>query len=221
MKMILLGAPGAGKGTQAKFLTETYGIPQISTGDMLRAAVKAGTDIGLKVQSVMNSGGLVTDEIIIDLVKERIQQDDCQSGFLFDGFPRTIAQAEDLKAHGVDIDFVIEIYVDDDEIIKRMSGRRVHPASGRSYHIVFNPPKHENHDDETDDTLTQREDDKEDTVRKRLNVYRTQTQPLIEYYSKWSDSGDEHAPKFIQVNGIGKVTEIRDHIFGALKLSMA
>ncbi len=219
MRIILLGGPGAGKGTQANYITEKFNIPQISTGNMLRAAIAAGAPLGLKAKQVMESGGLVSDEIILSLVKNRITQDDCKNGYLFDGFPRTIAQAESLKEQGTDIDFVIEIYVDDDEIIKRISGRRVHQASGRTYHVVFNPPKHENHDDETDDTLIQREDDKEDTVRQRLNVYHTQTQPLIEYYSQWADSGDEHAPKFIQVNGIGKVTEIRDQIFDALKLS--
>ncbi len=219
MRIILLGGPGAGKGTQANYIAEKFNIPQISTGNMLRAAIAAGAPLGLKAKQVMESGGLVSDEIILSLVKNRITQDDCKNGYLFDGFPRTIAQAESLKEQGTDIDFVIEIYVDDDEIIKRISGRRVHQASGRTYHVVFNPPKHENHDDETDDTLIQREDDKEDTVRQRLNVYHTQTQPLIEYYSQWADSGDEHAPKFIQVNGIGKVTEIRDQIFDALKLS--
>lgn len=219
MRIILLGGPGAGKGTQANYITEKFNIPQISTGNMLRAAIAAGAPLGLKAKQVMESGGLVSDEIILSLVKNRITQDDCKNGYLFDGFPRTITQAESLKEQGTDIDFVIEIYVDDDEIIKRISGRRVHQASGRTYHVVFNPPKHENHDDETDDTLIQREDDKEDTVRQRLNVYHTQTQPLIEYYSQWADSGDEHAPKFIQVNGIGKVTEIRDQIFDALKLS--
>ncbi|MBT8123818.1 MAG: adenylate kinase [Gammaproteobacteria bacterium] len=219
MRIILLGGPGAGKGTQANYITEKFNIPQISTGNMLRAAIAAGAPLGLKAKQVMESGGLVSDEIILSLVKNRITQDDCKNGYLFDGFPRTITQAESLKEQGTDIDFVIEIYVDDDEIINRISGRRVHQASGRTYHVVFNPPKHENHDDETDDTLIQREDDKEDTVRQRLNVYHTQTQPLIEYYSQWADSGDEHAPKFIQVNGIGKVTEIRDQIFDALKLS--
>lgn len=219
MRIILLGGPGAGKGTQANYITEKFNIPQISTGNMLRAAIAAGAPLGLKAKQVMESGGLVSDEIILSLVKNRITQDDCKNGYLFDGFPRTITQAESLKEQGTDIDFVIEIYVDDDEIINRISGRRVHQASGRTYHVVFNPPKHENHDDETDDTLIQREDDKEDTVRQRLNVYHKQTQPLIEYYSQWADSGDEHAPKFIQVNGIGKVTEIRDQIFDALKLS--
>lgn len=219
MHIILLGGPGAGKGTQANHITEKFSIPQISTGDMLRKAIADRSPLGAQVQQVMESGGLVSDEVILNLVKERISQDDCKNGFLFDGFPRTIAQAESLKTQGIDIDFVVEIYVDDEEIIKRISGRRVHKASGRTYHVEFNPPKNENHDDETDDTLIQREDDKEVTVRHRLNVYHTQTKPLIEYYSQWADSGDERAPKFIQVNGVGKVTEIRDQIFDALKLS--
>ena len=219
MRIILLGGPGAGKGTQANYIEEEFNTPQISTGNMLRAAIAEGFPLGLQAKQVMDSGGLVSDEIILSLVKDRVSKDDCKNGYLFDGFPRTIAQAESLKAQGTDIDFVIEIYVDDDEIIKRISGRRVHSASGRTYHVVFNPPKHENHDDETDDTLIQREDDKENTVRKRLKVYHTQTQPLIEYYSKWADSGDENAPKFIQVNGIGNATEIRDQIFDELKLS--
>jgi len=217
LRIILLGGPGAGKGTQASYIEEEFNTPQISTGNMLRAAIAEGAPLGLQAKQVMESGGLVSDEIILNLVKDRVSKDDCKNGYLFDGFPRTIAQAESLRTQGTDIDFVIEIYVDDDEIIKRISGRRIHPASGRSYHEVFNPPKHENHDDETDDTLIQREDDKEDTVRKRLNVYHTQTQPLIEYYLNWADSSDEHAPKFIQVNGIGKVTEIRDQIFDELK----
>ena len=221
MRIILLGGPGAGKGTQANYIGEKFNIPQISTGNMLRAAIAEGATLGLQAKQVMESGGLVSDEIILSLVKNRITQEDCKNGYLFDGFPRTIAQAESLKAQGTNIDFVVEIYVDDDEIINRMSGRRVHQASGRTYHIEFNPPKHENHDDVTDDTLIQREDDKENTVRERLNVYHTQTQPLIEYYSQWADSGDEHAPKFIQVNGTGKVTDIRDQIFDALKLSKA
>lgn len=216
MRIILLGGPGVGKGTQAKYIEEKYNIPQISTGNMLRAAIAEGLPLALQAKQVMESGDLVSDEIILSLVKDRISKGDCKNGYLFDGFPRTIAQAESLKGQGIDIDFVIEIYVEDDEIIKRISGRRVHAASGRTYHVVFNPPKHENHDDKTDDTLIQREDDKENTVRKRLNVYHTQTQPLIEYYSEWADSGDEHAPKFIQVNGAGIVTEVRDQIFDEL-----
>ena len=183
---------------------------------MLRRAIADETPIGVQVKQVMASGGLVPDEIILKLVKDRISQDDCKNGYLFDGFPRTIAQAESLKTQAIDIDFVVEIYVDDDEIIKRISGRRVHKASGRTYHIEFNPPKNANHDDETDDTLIQREDDKADTVRRRLNVYHTQTQPLIEFYSNWSDSEDAHSPRFVKVNGVGKVEEIRDQILDAL-----
>lgn len=216
MRIILLGGPGAGKGTQAKFITEKFGIPQISTGYILRKAIAEGTPLGKKVQQVMASGGLVPDDIILTLVKERIAQNDCENGYLFDGFPRTIAQAESLKTQKIEIDFVVEIFVDDAEIIKRISGRRVHKASGRTYHVEFNPPKNENHDDETDDTLIQREDDKEDTVRRRLNVYHTQTQPLIEFYSNWHDSPDMQAPKFVKVNGIGKVEEISNQILAAI-----
>lgn len=217
MRIILLGGPGAGKGTQAKYITEKFSVPQISTGFMLRTAIADESPLGMQVKQVMESGELVSDEIILKLVKERISQDDCKNGYLFDGFPRTIAQAESLKTQSIDIDFVVEIYVDDEDIIKRISGRRVHKASGRTYHIMFNPPKHENHDDVTDDTLIQRADDKEDTVRHRLNIYHTQTQPLIEYYSNWSDSSDVHAPKFVQIHGIGKVTDIRDQILAALE----
>ncbi|MEJ2115933.1 MAG: adenylate kinase [Gammaproteobacteria bacterium] len=221
MRIILLGGPGAGKGTQANYLAEKYNIPQISTGNMLRAAIAEGAPLGLQAQKVMESGGLVPDDIILGLVKDRITKKDCQSGFLFDGFPRTIAQAESLKSQETHIDFVIEIYVDDEELIKRMSGRRIHPASGRTDHVVFNPPKSEGRDDETDDTLIQRKDDEEDTVRERLNVYHLQTQPLIEYYSQWAESDELDAPKFVQVNGIGKVTDIRNQIFNALALSKA
>jgi adenylate kinase len=217
LRIILLGGPGAGKGTQAKYITEKFSVPQISTGFMLRTAIADESPLGMQVKQVMESGELVSDEIILKLVKERISQDDCKNGYLFDGFPRTIAQAESLKTQSIDIDFVVEIYVDDEDIIKRISGRRVHKASGRTYHIMFNPPKHENHDDVTDDTLIQRADDKEDTVRHRLNIYHTQTQPLIEYYSNWSDSSDVHAPKFVQIHGIGKVTDIRDQILAALE----
>ena len=216
MRLILLGGPGAGKGTQAKYIAEKYNIPQISTGNMLRAAITEGAPLGLQAQKVMESGGLVSDEIILNLVKDRISKDDCKNGFLFDGFPRTIAQAESLKTQGIKIDFVVEIYVDDDEIINRMSGRRIHPASGRTYHVVFNPPKSAGRDDETDDTLIQRKDDEENTVRERLNIYHLQTQPLIEYYSQWADSNDLDAPNFVQVNGIGKVTDIRDQIMESL-----
>ena len=215
MRAILLGGPGAGKGTQANYVKERYGIPQISTGDMLRAAVKEGTPLGLEAKKVMESGGLVSDEIILGLVKERIQQPDCAKGFLFDGFPRTLAQAEALKTDGVDIDCVIEIDVDDNEIIKRMSGRRVHLASGRTYHIIYNPPKVEGKDDETGEDLIQREDDQEETVRERLRVYHEQTEPLIHYYTTWAARGDD-APKYVKIDGIGKVDEIRDQIFAAL-----
>ena len=216
MKLILLGGPGAGKGTQANYIKEKYGIPQISTGDMLRAAVKEGTPLGLEAKKIMDSGGLVSDDIILGLVKERIQQADCANGFLFDGFPRTLPQAEALKTEGVAIDSVVEIDVDDEEIIKRMSGRRVHPASGRTYHVIFNPPKEEGKDDETGEPLVQRDDDQEDTVRQRLKVYLDQTEPLIGYYTTWADSGDSAAPKYIKIAGIGKVEEIRDSIFAAL-----
>ncbi|MEN8128604.1 MAG: adenylate kinase [Pseudomonadota bacterium] len=216
MRVILLGGPGAGKGTQANHIKEKYNIPQISTGDMLRGAVKEGTPLGLAAKKVMDAGGLVSDEIILGLVKERITQPDCSNGFLFDGFPRTIAQAEALKDQGVQIDAVVEINVDDDEIIKRMSGRRVHLASGRTYHLVFNPPKQEGKDDVTGEDLIQRGDDQEETVRKRLTVYHDQTEPLIVYYSKWAAKGKKKSPKYIKINGIGKVEEIRDNIFAAL-----
>ena len=216
MRAILLGGPGAGKGTQANYIKERYNIPQISTGDMLRAAVKEGTPLGLEAKKVMESGGLVSDDIILGLVKERIQQDDCNNGFLFDGFPRTLAQAEALKTQGVNIDFVVEIDVDDDEIIKRMSGRRVHLESGRTYHVIYNPPKVEGKDDETGEDLIQREDDQEDTVRERLRVYHEQTEPLISYYSSWAESGETGAPSYVRIEGIGKVEEIRDNIFKAL-----
>jgi adenylate kinase len=216
MRIILLGGPGAGKGTQANFIKDKYGIPQISTGDMLRAAVKEGTPLGIEAKKVMDAGGLVSDDIILGLVKERIANDDCANGFLFDGFPRTLAQAESLKEQGVNIDAVVEIDVDDDEIIKRMSGRRVHPASGRTYHIVFNPPKEEGKDDDTGEPLVQRDDDREDTVRQRLKVYHDQTAPLIDYYSSWAEKGGANAPRYIRIPGVGKVDEIRDAIFSAL-----
>jgi adenylate kinase len=215
MKIILLGGPGAGKGTQANYIKERYNIPQISTGDMLRAAVKAQSPMGIEARKVMDAGGLVSDDIILGLIDERIQQDDCANGFLFDGFPRTLEQAEALKSK-VQIDAVVEIDVDDNEIIKRMSGRRVHLASGRTYHIVFNPPRVEGKDDETGEDLIQRDDDQEDTVKKRLDVYHDQTEPLIEYYSGWANSGGEGAPRYIRINGIGKVDEIRDQIFQQL-----
>lgn len=216
MRVILLGGPGAGKGTQANHIKERYGIPQISTGDMLRAAVKEGTPLGIEAKKVMDAGGLVSDEIILGLVKERIAQDDCAGGFLFDGFPRTMAQAEALKTQGVSIDAVVEIDVDDQEIIKRMSGRRVHLASGRTYHLVFNPPTVEGKDDVTGEDLIQRDDDQEETVRKRLTVYHEQTAPLIEYYSGWAEQGGANAPKYHEINGVGSVDSIRDAIFTAL-----
>lgn len=216
MRLILLGGPGAGKGTQANYITERYGIPQISTGDMLRAAVKAGTELGKKAKAVMDSGGLVSDDIIIGLVKERIKEPDCEKGFLFDGFPRTIPQADALKDAGVTIDAVVDIDVPDEEIIKRMSGRRVHLSSGRTYHVVFNPPKVEGKDDATGEDLIQRDDDQEETVRKRLDVYHAQTEPLVNYYKNWESSGDSAAPKYIRIEGVGKVDEIRDQIFAEL-----
>jgi len=216
MRLILLGAPGAGKGTQANFIKEKFGIPQISTGDMLRAAIKAGTPLGLAAKQVMDDGRLVSDDIIINLVKERIQEADCAKGFLFDGFPRTIPQAQAMKDAGIKIDYVVEIDVADDEIVKRMSGRRVHLASGRTYHVVFNPPKVEGKDDVTGEDLVQRPDDAEDTVIKRLNVYHEQTKPLVEYYTAWAKSGDANAPKVVHIPGIGSVDAIRDQVFKAL-----
>jgi adenylate kinase len=216
MKVILLGGPGAGKGTQAGFIKDKYNIPQISTGDMLRAAVKAGTEMGIAAKKVMDAGGLVSDEIILGLVKERTAEADCANGFLFDGFPRTLAQAESLKTQGVDIDAVVEIAVDDAEIVRRMSGRRVHVASGRTYHVVFNPPKVEGKDDETGEDLIQRADDAEETVLKRLEVYHAQTAPLIGYYSTWAASGEANAPRYIRIEGVGSVDAIRDNIFAAL-----
>ncbi len=216
MRLILLGGPGAGKGTQANFIKERYNIPQISTGDMLRAAVKAGTELGKQAKTYMDSGGLVPDDVIIGLVKERIKEPDCEKGFLFDGFPRTIPQADAMREAGVPIDAVVDIDVPDEEIIKRMSGRRVHLASGRTYHVIFNPPKEEGKDDVTGEPLIQRDDDKEETVRKRLEVYHSQTEPLVEYYKKWEASGDPNAPKYIRIEGVGKVEEIRDAIFKAL-----
>lgn len=216
MRIILLGAPGAGKGTQATYIKEKFNIPQISTGDMLRTAVKAGTQLGLEAKKFMDAGGLVPDEVIIGLVKERIKDDDCKAGFLFDGFPRTIPQAEAMREAGVDIDYVVEINVPDEEIIKRMSGRRTHPASGRTYHVIFNPPKVAGKDDVTGEELVQREDDREETVMKRLAVYHSQTKQLIGYYSDWADKGNGHAPKYVCINGLGAVDKIRDQIFAAL-----
>jgi adenylate kinase len=216
MRLILLGGPGAGKGTQATYIKEKYGIPQISTGDMLRAAVKAGTPLGLEAKKIMDAGGLVSDEIIINLVKERIKEADCANGFLFDGFPRTIPQADAMKAAQIKIDCVVEIAVDDEEIVKRMSGRRAHLASGRTYHVIFNPPKVAGKDDVTGEDLVQRDDDKEETVRHRLKVYHDQTKPLINYYSDWAAKGEAMSPRYVRVEGIGKVDQIRDTIFKAL-----
>jgi len=216
MRLILLGPPGAGKGTQATFICEKFGIPQISTGDMLRAAVKAGTPLGLQAKAVMDSGALVSDEIIIGLVKERIKQDDCANGFLFDGFPRTLPQADAMKAAQVHLDYVLEIDVPFDAIIERMSGRRVHMASGRTYHLSFNPPKVEGLDDVTGEALIQRVDDKEETVKNRLDVYSAQTKPLVEYYSNWANKGAEHAPKYRAISGLGSVEEIKERVFKAL-----
>jgi len=217
LKFILLGPPGAGKGTQASFITKKYGVPQISTGDMLRAAIKAGTETGLKARKLMDAGQLVSDDVILDLVKHRIEEPDCAGGFLFDGFPRTLAQAESMKNAGLRIDYVIEIAVPDEEIILRMSGRRVHPASGRTYHVKFNPPKIADKDDFTGEPLILRQDDRTETVKERLNVYHAQTQPLIEYYSKWQATGDAQAPKHCKVSGTGTVEQIRDRILAALK----
>lgn len=216
MKLILLGAPGAGKGTQAQFLTQKYGIPQISTGDMLRAAVKAGSPLGLKVKEVMASGGLVSDETIIELIEERITQDDCKNGYLFDGFPRTIPQAEALRKRNINIDAVVEINVPDEEIVKRLSGRRVHEASGRIYHVDHNPPTVPGKDNETGEPLIQREDDLEETVRKRLGVYHSQTSPLVDYYSSASTKGGENAPRYVVVNGVGAMADIRAQIVSGL-----
>ncbi len=216
MRVILLGGPGAGKGTQANYIKEKYSIPQISTGDMLRAHVKSGSELGVAAKKIMDEGGLVSDEIIMGMVKERITEDDCSNGFLFDGFPRTIPQAEALQQAGVDVDAVVEIDVPDEEIIKRMSGRRVHLASGRTYHVTFNPPKVEGKDDVTGEDLIQRDDDQEDTVKARLKIYHDQTEPLIHFYSKWAETGEANAPKYHRIEGVGGVNDIRDAIFTAL-----
>ena len=216
MRLILLGGPGAGKGTQANYIKEKFNIPQISTGDMLRAHVKAGSDLGKKAKAIMDAGGLVSDDIIIGMVKERLTQDDCKNGYLFDGFPRTIPQAEAMKAAGVPIDYVVEIDVADEEIIKRMSGRRVHVASGRTYHVVFNPSKVAGKDDVTGEDLIQRDDDREETVKKRLDVYHAQTEPLVKYYGEWAARGETGAPKYIKIAGVGKVEQIRDAVFKGL-----
>ena len=217
MRLILLGPPGAGKGTQAAVITKTYNIPQISTGDMLRAAVKAGSPLGLEAKKVMDTGGLVSDDIIIGLVKDRLKQDDCANGYLFDGFPRTIPQAEAMKDAGVQIDVVLEIDVPDQDIISRMSGRRVHTASGRTYHVHFNPPKVEGKDDVTGEDLIQRDDDREETVRKRLEVYHAQTRQLVDYYGKWAASGSSGAPRYRKISGQGAVDAISERVLEALR----
>jgi adenylate kinase len=216
MRLILLGAPGAGKGTQASYIKERFNIPQISTGDMLRAAVKEGTPLGIAAKKVMDAGGLVSDDIIIGLVKDRLKQPDCANGYLFDGFPRTIPQADAMKDAGVVIDYVLEIDVPDEAIIERMSGRRVHPASGRTYHVKYNPPKVAGTDDATGEELIQRDDDREDTVKKRLAVYHDQTKQLVGYYNSWAESGTPGAPKYRKISGVGAVDEIRDRAFAAL-----
>jgi adenylate kinase len=216
MRILLLGLPGAGKGTQAQFLIERYGIPQISTGDMLRAAMKADTAVGKQAKQYMDRGELVPDELVIDLVKERIKQPDCTRGFIIDGFPRTIGQAEALRDAGIDIDFVIEVEVNDDEILRRMSGRRVHPGSGRSYHVEFNPPKVEGKDDLTGESLVQRPDDQPATVKRRIDTYHSQTKPLVNYYLTWGASGDPRAPRYVNIYGQGSVAHIRDKIFAAI-----
>ncbi|TAL76308.1 MAG: adenylate kinase [Burkholderiaceae bacterium] len=217
MRLILLGPPGAGKGTQAAFITKQFGIPQISTGDMLRAAVKAKTALGIEAKKVMDAGGLVSDGIIIGLVHDRLSQPDCRQGYLFDGFPRTIPQADALKKANIALDHVVEIVVPEESIIERMSGRRVHPASGRSYHVTFNPPKVAGVDDATGEPLVQRDDDREETVRHRLAVYQEQTRPLVDYYMTWAKSGNNNAPKFHQVSGVGSVDEIHERIDSALR----
>jgi adenylate kinase len=216
MRLILLGPPGAGKGTQAGFIKERFGIPQISTGDMLRAAVKAGTPLGLAAKQVMDSGGLVSDDLIIGLVKDRLTQPDCAAGYLFDGFPRTLPQADAMKDARVAIDVVLEIDVPDADIVERMSGRWVHAASGRTYHVKFNPPKVAGRDDLTGESLIQRDDDREETVRKRLQVYQSQTRPLVDYYSRWAAAGDPRAPRYEKISGLGTVDEIRERAFRAL-----
>ncbi|WP_136247476.1 adenylate kinase [Halomonas borealis] len=217
MRVILLGAPGAGKGTQAQFICERYGIPQISTGDMLRAAVKEGSELGLKVQEIMTTGGLVSDDIIIALVKERIAQPDCANGFLFDGFPRTIPQADAMKEAGVKLDHVLEIAVPDEEIVSRLAGRRVHPASGRVYHVEHNPPKEMGKDDVTGEALIQRDDDSESTVRNRLSVYHEQTAPLVDYYQQWAQQEPVDAPAYHKVAGVGSVDDITNQVSAALE----
>ena len=215
MRLILLGPPGAGKGTQATFLCERFAIPQISTGDMLRAAVRDGTELGRKAKAIMEAGDLVPDELIIDLVKERISQPDCAYGFLFDGFPRTIPQAQALRDSGVQIDYVLEVAVGDEEIVQRMSGRRTHARSGRTYHVVHNPPRIDGEDDLTGEPLVQREDDREETVRRRLSVYHEQTKPLVDYYARWAATGDARAPRYVRIDGMGTVDDIRERALSA------
>ncbi len=217
MRIILLGAPGAGKGTQAQFLKDKYDIPQISTGDMLRAAVKAGTEMGLAAKKKMDAGELVSDDIIIGIVKERVKESDCDNGYLLDGFPRTIPQADAMRENAIDVDFVVEIDVDNAEIVKRLSGRRVHPASGRVYHVTYNPPKEEGKDDVTGEELIQRDDDQEATILHRLNVYQEQTRPLVDYYSNWAKEDAQAAPKYLKVAGVGSVEDIRDAVFNGLE----
>ncbi|MDZ7736101.1 MAG: adenylate kinase [Gammaproteobacteria bacterium] len=216
MKLILLGPPGAGKGTQAAFITERYDIPQISTGDMLRAAVKAGTELGKQAKQVMDAGELVSDDLILALVEDRIQQSDCANGYLLDGFPRTIAQADGMQQYGIDIDCVVELKADDEEIIRRMSGRRVHPGSGRTYHVTFNPPQQPGVDDVTGEPLIQRDDDEEETVRKRLEVYHEQTSPLVDYYRKWRETGAEDAPRYVEIDGMQSVDAVKKAVQEAL-----
>lgn len=217
MRIILLGAPGAGKGTQAQFLKDKYDIPQISTGDMLRAAVKAGTEMGLAAKKKMDAGELVSDDIIIGIVKERVKEADCANGYLLDGFPRTIPQADAMRENSIDVDFVVEIDVDNAEIVKRLSGRRVHPASGRVYHVVYNPPQVEGKDDVTGEDLIQRDDDQEETILHRLNVYQDQTRPLVDYYSNWAEQDAVAAPQYLRVAGVGSVEDIRDAVFAGLE----
>lgn len=216
MRVLLLGQPGAGKGTQAQFLMTKFGIPQVSTGDMLRNAIRAGEPLGLEAKAYMDKGALVPDEVVIALAKQRIESSECAKGFIMDGFPRTLRQAEALRKAGVDIDFVVELQVEDDEILRRMSGRRVHPASGRVYHIDYNPPKVAGRDDATGEPLVQRPDDKEETVKSRIATYHEQTKPLVKYYRDWAESGDARAPKYVNVNGLGSMEAIRDKIFASL-----
>ncbi|HXF67178.1 MAG TPA: adenylate kinase [Burkholderiales bacterium] len=216
MRIILLGMPGSGKGTQARFLSEHYGIPQISTGDMLRSAIQDGSPLGKEAKRYMDRGELVPDQIVIELVKRRVQEPDCAGGFVIDGFPRTIPQAQALREAGIEVDFVVDLKIEDEEILRRMSGRRVHPASGRTYHVLFNPPRVPGKDDLTGEDLVQRPDDKEDTVRRRIATYHEQTRPLVDYYLAWERSGDARAPRYVGVDGSGPVEQVRDRLFSAL-----